>query len=81
MPVDDSFLAKEAAKRRAISILIVLLLLNCLVCGVLFAAGFRFEDPTTLFFFVVGEAAVCGLAYYFVVSRYDRKDSKPPRRR
>ncbi len=79
MPIDDSFLEKEAAKRRLFNLALGLVLLNFVVFGILFATGFLYENRGVSRLIIYSNAVLC-LIFYFALRRKNvlPKGSKPP---
>lgn len=75
MPIDDSFLKKEAAKRRAFTIMIYVLLANVVVWGILLATGVLHREPTISRIILYSELVILGGVYLYFRKKY--KDDYP----
>ena len=79
MPIDDSFLEKEAAKRRVFNLALGLVLLNFVVFGILFATGFLHENRGVSRLIIYSNAVLC-LVFYFALRRKNGRSKRrqPP---
>ena len=76
MPIDESFLKKEAARRRIFTILILVLLANVVVLGVMYMSGFLHREPTVARVIIYSELVIFGALYLFLRAKYLKKRPK-----
>ena len=75
MPIDDSFLRKEAAKRRFMTIMLALLLANFATIAVIYLTGFFRSEPTISRVIIYSEVVVLIVLYFVFKRRFDKKSS------
>ena len=68
MKIDDSFLQKEAAKRRLLTWVLLMLFANIVTLSVVYLTGF-FEREPTLARVVVYSEVIVFVAVYFLMKR------------
>ncbi|MDQ8203763.1 hypothetical protein [Pelagicoccus sp. SDUM812003] len=75
MKIDDSFLEKEAAKRRLLTWVLIMLFSNVITLTIIYVTGFFEREPTLARVIIYSEVVVFGIVY-FVIRRKTALDSR-----
>ena len=73
MKIDDEFLQKEAKKRRLMTILLIVLMVNFVALAIMHLSGFLYEHTTASRYILYSEGLLLGVL--FLVLRKKFKES------
>ena len=76
MPIDDSFLKREADKRRALTILLVAVIVNFVIIVALFGSGYFFEEPFIGRVILYSEGIAMGILYWRLRKNFKSDDAR-----
>lgn len=74
MPIDDSFLKKEANKRRMMTIMLILLFVNLVTVTVVYFSGLFRADPVLARTIIYSEVGVFVILYFVFKRKLDKDD-------